>query len=135
MNRNPITIAVPLQGEQVSGHFGHPECFCMVAVDPSSREILGEVRRVPPPHEPGRLPVWLAEQGVQVVLASGIGHRAVSLLESRGIEVLSGVPQRPTSEVVQLWLDGLLPAGTNTCGHGSGEHRCGGHHPGGHDSR
>ena len=114
MNDNPVKIAVPLQNGKVSGHFGHPDFFSLLSVDSSSNEILDETLRTPPPHEPGRLPMWLAEQGVDVVLAGGIGQRAVSLLESRGIEVRTGVPLMSTSEVVQLWLDGKLEAGGNT---------------------
>jgi len=134
MNSTPLKIAIPLQDGLVSGHFGHPDFFSLVSVDSSSKEILGEALRTPPPHEPGRLPLWLAEQGVDVVLASGIGHRAVQLLESRGIEVRTGVPLLSTSAVVQLWLEGKLEAGGNTCshgsgghGHGHGSHGCGGH--------
>ena len=62
-------IAVPLQGERVSGHFGHPECFSFVSVDPVSQTVLDEKRMTPPPHEPGRLPIWLSQQGATVVLA------------------------------------------------------------------
>jgi ATP-binding protein involved in chromosome partitioning len=127
MNNNPVKIAVPLQNGKVSGHFGHPDFFSLLSVDSSSKQILGEALRSPPPHEPGRLPLWLAEQGVNVVLASGIGHRAVVLLESQGIEVQTGVPLLSTSEVVQLWLDGKLETGGNTCSHTSSDHRCGGH--------
>jgi len=127
MNDNPVKIAVPLQNGKVSGHFGHPDFFSLLSVDSSSNEILDETLRTPPPHEPGRLPLWLAEQGVDVVLACGIGQRAVSLLESRGIEVRTGVPLLSTSEVVQLWLDGTLEPGGNTCSHTSSDHSCGKH--------
>ena len=50
-----------------------------------------------------------------------------SLLESRGIEVRTGVPSLSTAEVVRLWLAGELESGGNTCSHGSGDHRCGKH--------
>jgi predicted Fe-Mo cluster-binding NifX family protein len=122
-----MKVALPIQGERISSHFGHPECFSVVSVDPSSREILGEKRLTPPPHEPGRLPVWLSEQGANVVLAGGIGPRAVSLLESHGIEVKTGVPQLTAFEAVRLWLEGNLETAENACNHGSGHHSCGGH--------
>jgi predicted Fe-Mo cluster-binding NifX family protein len=127
MNYNPVKIAVPLQNGKVSGHFGHPDFFALLSVDSSSKEVVDETLRTPPPHEPGRLPLWLAEQGVDVVLAGGIGHRAVALLESRGIEVQTGVPLLSTSEVVRLWLDGKLEPGDNTCDHTTAGHRCGDH--------
>jgi predicted Fe-Mo cluster-binding NifX family protein len=133
MNGNPVKIAIPLQDGRVSGHFGHPDFFSLVTVDSSSSEILGEALRTPPPHGHGRLPLWLAEQGVDVVLASGIGHKAVSRLESRGIEVRSGVPQLSTSKVVKLWLDGKLQARAGTCSHGAGGRGHGSHGCGRHD--
>jgi len=123
----PTKIAVPLQGERVSGHFGHPECFSLLSVDPASRRILDEKRVTPPPHEPGLLPVWLSEQGATVVLAGGIGPMAVSLLESRGIEVRTGVPPLTASEAARRWLEGDLQTADNSCNHDESGHRCGGH--------
>lgn len=127
MTLQPTKIAIPLQGERISGHFGHPECFTLVSVDPVSRKVLGEQRVIPPPHEPGRLPVWLAERGATVVLASGIGPRAVNLLEDRGIEVRTGVPDLTAAEAVRLWLEGNLKSADNTCDHGESSHQCGDH--------
>jgi predicted Fe-Mo cluster-binding NifX family protein len=111
-----LTVAVPVLGEQVSPHFGHPECFAFFSVDLTALEILGERRRVPPPHEPGRLPVWLAEQGAEMVLAGGIGQRAVKLLRDRGIDVVSGVPALSPSEAVRQWLAGAIRVQENPCG-------------------
>jgi predicted Fe-Mo cluster-binding NifX family protein len=119
-----MKIALPLKDGLVSGHFGHPECFSLVSVDSASREILGEERITPPPHEPGLLPRWLAEQGANVVLAGGVGHRAVVLLETSGIEVLTGVPEMTAEEAVRLWLDGTLKTADNSCDHTGTSHRC-----------
>jgi predicted Fe-Mo cluster-binding NifX family protein len=125
----PIKIAVPVQNDRISGHFGHPEYFSFVSVDPAKRQVVDEERLTPPPHEPGLLPVWLSQQGADVVLAGGIGPRAVNLLESRGIEVCTGVPPLAASEAVRLWLEGSLETAGNTCNHGEPDHhhRCGGH--------
>lgn len=125
MNTGPVKIAIPLQGERVSGHFGHPECFSLHTVDPASRSTLDEERVTPPPHEPGLLPRWLGEHGVQVVLAGGVGPRAVALLEGQGIEVRIGVPPLTASEAVRLWLEDNLETTGNTCDHSAtGHHRC-----------
>jgi predicted Fe-Mo cluster-binding NifX family protein len=118
MNHTFTKIALPLQGGHVSGHFGHPEYFALVSVDRDSRQMIEEQYVVPPPHEPGRLPTWLASQAVKVVLAGGIGPHAVDLLQGHGIEVRTGVPPLTVSDAVDLWLDGSLPSGDNTCDHG-----------------
>ena len=34
---------------------------------------------VPPPHEPGVLPGWLHHLGADVIIAGGMGQRAISL--------------------------------------------------------
>jgi predicted Fe-Mo cluster-binding NifX family protein len=127
VNENLTKIAIPLQGERLSGHFGHPDCFALVSVDRAAGRIVDEEHRVPPRHEPGSLPVWLADQAVNVVLAGGIGPRAVALLESHGVEVRIGVPPITVSEAVSLWLEDALPGGGNTCDHGHGHGHGGGH--------
>jgi predicted Fe-Mo cluster-binding NifX family protein len=124
VNENLTKIAVPIQGERLSGHFGHPDCFALISVDRTAGRIVEEERRLPPPHEPGSLPRWLAGQEVDVVLAGGIGPRAVALLESHGVEVRIGVPPIAVSEAVNLWLEGALPSGSNTCDHGRGGGHC-----------
>jgi predicted Fe-Mo cluster-binding NifX family protein len=128
MNDTPLKIAVPLLNGRVSAHFGHPDVFSFVSVDSGARAILSEEQHAPPPHKPGHLPVWLSEHGVRVVLAGGVGHRAVALLEKMGIEVSSGVPQITAAEAVRLWLDGNLTTGVNACDHTTGHRGCGGHH-------
>jgi predicted Fe-Mo cluster-binding NifX family protein len=115
MSNKAVKVAVPLDDDLVSAHFGHPECFTLMTVELSSQRVLAEERVNPPPHEPGRLPVWLAELGVSTVLTGGMGPRAIALLEARGVEVLTGVPGLPARDAVQRWLDGNLPAVENRC--------------------
>jgi predicted Fe-Mo cluster-binding NifX family protein len=106
-----------MEGENISAHFGHPECFLIVTIDGTDCTRVSEERLEPPPHEPGVLPVWLAQQGVNVVLAGGIGGRAVNLLESNGTEVVTGVPPMPAHEAVQAWIAGKLKSSGNACTH------------------
>jgi predicted Fe-Mo cluster-binding NifX family protein len=115
MSARGIKVAVPLEGELVSAHFGHPECFSLLTIEPTSRRVLHEERVIPPPHEPGLLPVWLSERGVSTVLTGGMGPRAIQLLETRGIEVLTGVPGLSPREAVLRWLAGTLPTEENRC--------------------
>ena len=125
-----LKLALPLVGERVSPHFGHPECFAMVRVDRDSGQILEQQLVDPPPHQPGLLPAWLVKQGVGVILAGGIGARAVTLLRGQGVEVVSGVPALAVPDAVALWLQGKLELDPNMCdhsGHGAGHAhgRCG----------
>lgn len=110
-----IKVALPILDGRVSAHFGHPDSFLFLVVDPSEKRILDSELREPPPHEQGILPAWLAGEGVGVVLAGGVGPRAVALLEASGIDLRSGVPDLEPEEAVRLWMDGALEAGDNMC--------------------
>jgi Mrp family chromosome partitioning ATPase/predicted Fe-Mo cluster-binding NifX family protein len=110
-----IRIALPVQGGNVSEHFGHSPHFGIFEV--RGKEIIGEDYVQPPTHSPGVLPSWLDEQGVKVVLASGMGSRAIGLFEDAGIRVICGVPAGSAKDVVTAYLNGTLAAGGNVCDH------------------
>jgi ATP-binding protein involved in chromosome partitioning len=110
-----VIIALPVNNGTVSTHFGHSPHFGIFKV--RDREIVGEEYLAPPPHSPGVLPSWLIEHGVKVVLAVGLGQRAIARFEQAGIRVVSGVPSGPAREVVESYLNGTLVSGENVCDH------------------
>jgi ATP-binding protein involved in chromosome partitioning len=112
-----MKIAIPVTYGQLSAHFGHCEQFALVDVNPSSREVEATSYEVPPPHEPGVLPRWLHEQGVDLIIAGGMGERAQQLFAQNGIKVVVGARCRPVQEAVADYLDGTLQAGENPCDH------------------
>jgi predicted Fe-Mo cluster-binding NifX family protein len=124
MSGRSLRIAVPLEGDRISNHFGHSESFCLFSVDPDSRKIVAEERLAPPPHERGGPPKWLAELGIDVVLARGIGQRAVARLESIGVDVQTGVPSLEASEAVRKWLADDLKTTGKVCDGSGKRHRC-----------
>ena len=71
----------PTIGGRLSQHFGHSEQFLFVDADLEQKQVLGKKVETAPEHAPGVLPTWLAEHGVNVVIASGMGARARDLLE------------------------------------------------------
>ena len=110
-------IAVAVAGGLTSLHFGHCDQFALFDVNREGRRIVSR-RDVPaPPHQPGLLPAWLREQGADVVLAGGMGRRAVDLFEEAGIEVVTGVPEQEPESAVRGYLDGSLETGGNVCDH------------------
>lgn len=118
-----MRIAIAVDGDSVSGHFGH--CAEFALVDIEDGKVAGQSRVAPPPHEPGVLPAFLRQQGAECVVAGGMGPRAVGLFEQHGIHVILGV-QGPVSSAVDALLQGELVGGASTCnshGHGS----CGSH--------
>ena len=70
-----------------------------------------------PGHQPGLLPEWLAEQGVSLVIAGGMGSRAKNLFQQNRISVVTGILESDPEKVVQYYLDGKLDTGPNICDH------------------
>jgi ATP-binding protein involved in chromosome partitioning len=77
MSKNRIKIAIPMAEDKLCLHFGHCERFALLDVDLTGRKIISRADAVPPPHEPGVLPRWLAEQKVEMLwpAAWDSGHR------------------------------------------------------------
>ncbi|NMC41768.1 MAG: ATPase [Bacteroidales bacterium] len=108
-------IAIPLADDNLCEHFGH--CRQFAIVDTDNMNITGETLIVPPPHEPGLLPAWLAGQGVTDVIAGSMGQRAISLFNNHNINVFTGAPLKKYSDLVNDFLKGTLEAGANYCDH------------------
>ena len=92
----------------VSQHFGRSAYFTLVDLD--GDEVVG-VGTVANPaaanHKPGGIPEFIREQGATVVLAGGMGRRAVLLFEHFGVGVASGA-QGTAGDALHAWLDGSL---------------------------
>lgn len=119
-----MRIAVPVSAGRLAAHFGHCEHFALFDADPASGRVLARREAVPPPHEPGVLPAWLAAQGARVVLAGGMGSRAIQLFAARGVQVVVGVPERAPETLVDAWLAGELERRENRCSHGPDHRGC-----------
>ncbi len=119
-----MKIAVAPEGGAVAGHFGHCPEYTLVDVrdgQPAAQLILPN-----PGHQPGFLPGYLAEHGVKVIIAGGMGQRAHQLFADHGIVTVVGV-SGPVDEVVRAYLAGTLEQGESFCDHDSSGHakRCG----------
>jgi ATP-binding protein involved in chromosome partitioning len=112
-----MRYAVPVSGGIVSPHFGHCEQFALIDVDKEKKEIVRKELVPSPGHEPGLLPEWLAEQGVSLVIAGGIGSRAQSLFQQNRIGVIIGAMESDPEKAVLSHLNDALPTGDNICDH------------------
>jgi len=111
-----MKVAVPLVEGSLSMHFGHCDSFALMELDDNGKVTKRE-DKVPPPHEPGVLPAWLAEQGVTHVIAGGMGSRAQQLFNNQGIAVIIGAPFRKPEALAEACHAGTLEGGENICGH------------------
>ena len=116
-SKSDLVVAIPVAGGQLCMHFGHCEQFALLDVDTAANEILGTRHLAPPPHEPGALPRWLHEQGVNLIIAGGMGQRAQNIFTEQNIQVIVGVPAGPPESIVRAYLDGKLQPGDNLCDH------------------
>ena len=109
-----MRIAVADDGGMVSEHFGHCRNYAIFLKDGGS--VTKEEDLASPGHEPGKLPLFLASHGVDLVIAGGMGPRAVELFHQNNIEVLLGA-SGDVNDVVQSFVTGTLEAGESTCHH------------------
>ncbi|MGC9293409.1 MAG: NifB/NifX family molybdenum-iron cluster-binding protein [Acidobacteriaceae bacterium] len=112
-----MRIAIPLAEGKLAQHFGHCEQFALVDVDTTEKKILKREDVLAPPHEPGLLPQWLAERGVNKIIAGGMGQRAYDLFVARDIQVLVGASEGVPEDLVLDHLAGNLHTGENRCDH------------------
>lgn len=112
-----MKIAIPLANGKLSLHFGHCAHFALVDVDTTKQTILDRQDIEAPPHAPGLLPPWLAERGVNMIIAGGMGQRAQGMFSEQGIQVVVGAQADSPETLVKGFLAGTLQSGVNVCDH------------------
>jgi len=112
-----MRYAVPVSNGGLSSHFGHCDQFALIDVDEERKEILRKELVPSPGHQPGLLPEWLAEQGVSVVIAGGMGSRAQSLFNQNRIGVIINALESDPENAVLSYLPATLATGEDICDH------------------
>jgi predicted Fe-Mo cluster-binding NifX family protein len=111
-----MKIAVPVTKEnQIDGHFGHCESYGVFTI--SDKNEIADKKSVESPQECGcksDIASVLASDGVNIMLAGGIGGGAINVLNNSGIEVVRGCSGDAT-EVVKLYLSGLVEDSGSSC--------------------
>ena len=113
-----MRIAIPTDGDLVSAHFGRCPTFTIVDIDGGNvikRETLDN-----PGHQPGFIPQFLHEKGVECIVCGGMGRRATGFFKEYGIETLLGITGR-IDEVIDKIQKGTLKGGESLCKPGSGK--------------
>lgn len=110
-----IKFAIPCLNGELTEHFGHCEKFSIIDVENNS--IVNEVFINPPVHQPGVYPKFLAEQGVKIIIAGGIGQKAKDLFAENNIQVHNGVQKGDPKTLVENYLSNELKTGDNLCNH------------------
>ena len=116
---NPGGLEAPL-----GAHFGHCDLYTLVSVEDGE---IKEVKVVPNvPHAQGgcMAPVnYLAQQGVNLLIAGGMGLRPLMGFNQVGIEVYHGGDTTKVGDAVNAAIEGKLPqfSQQHTCGGGGGQ--------------
>ncbi|MDD2242606.1 MAG: NifB/NifX family molybdenum-iron cluster-binding protein [Bacteroidales bacterium] len=123
-------IAIPMEKGVLCAHFGHCEYFAIVTVE--NDLVVKSQEEVPPAHEPGLYPKWIASFGVTDVIAGGMGQKAIDLFNGQNINVFVGSPIEAADKIVEAFLAGTLSLNANYCDHDTrpkhdckSEHNCG----------
>ena len=108
-----MKVCVPTYGDaglddMVCEHFGRAPTFTILDLE------SGEVKVVSNTSEHfggvGYPPEMLSKEGVEVMLCSGLGPRAIGMFERFGIEVYIGASGR-VRDAIRSWQEGrLMPA-------------------------
>lgn len=112
--RGKIKVAISTDEESVSAHFGRCQAYTIYEIEEGkilSKEVIPN-----PGHQPGFLPQFLAEKGVNCIITGGMGPKAQSLFAERGIQTIIGVSGK-VEEVIQKFINNALEIGENLCTH------------------
>ena len=91
-----IRIAISAEDDRglesvVSPHFGRCPYFVLVDVEGRDVKAVGAVENpFYGSHEPGQVPAFIHSQNAQVMLAGGMGGRAIQFFQQLGIQAATG---------------------------------------------
>ena len=115
-----MVIAVPYLEGNVNAHFGSTQAFLVAeAVDGKvERTSIFEVQGMQ--HNHSGIAGFLKDQGVEIILAGGMGAPMQQALKLQGFGLYCGV-SGPAVEAVDAYLRGEIEHSESTCGHHHGE--------------
>jgi predicted Fe-Mo cluster-binding NifX family protein len=113
-----MRIAISTDGDFVSAHFGR--CPSFTIVDIRDRKIARKEVVRNPGHQPGFIPQFLHQRGVECIVAGGMGMRAQGFFAEAGIQTILGASGR-INDVIEKLKRGTLESGESLCKPGSGK--------------
>jgi predicted Fe-Mo cluster-binding NifX family protein len=113
-----MRVAISTDGDFVSAHFGR--CPSFILVDIENGKVMKKTEVVNPGHQPGFIPQFLHEKGVECIVAGGMGMRATSFFEEFGIKTIVGINGK-IDDIIEQLRKGTLRGGESLCKPGSGK--------------
>ena len=113
-----MRVAISTDGDFVSAHFGRCPSFTLVDIENNKTVKRTEVTN--PGHEPGAIPQFLHQKGVNCIIAGGMGMRATSFFEEYSIKTVVGIDGR-IDDVIAHLEKGTLRGSESLCKPGAGK--------------
>ena len=117
-----MKIAIASDRGMVTQHFGHCEHFHIYEVD--GKKVVSSEKVKNPGHRPGFLPVFLHEQGVNVIISGGMGGGAIEIFNEKNIEVIVGA-EGNAMLAAKAYLQGKLISTGSVCHEHQHHDQCG----------
>ena len=112
-----MRIAISTDGDFVSAHFGRCPSFTIVDIDDG--KVLKKETIDNPGHHPGFIPEFLNQNGVNCIIAGGMGMRATGFFDEFKIKAIVGITGK-IDEVIEKLQKGTLEGGESLCSPGAG---------------
>lgn len=113
-----MKIAISTDGDYVSAHFGRCPSFTIAEIEDG--HLVNKITIDNPGHHPGFLPQFLQQQGVNAIVAGGMGQRAQDLFAQAGIQAVMGISGK-IDEILRGAAAGTLKGGESLCKPGAGK--------------
>lgn len=119
-----MKVAIATDQGYVSAHLGRCPSYTIYDVVGGKVQQREEIDN--PGHQPGFLPGYLSERGVNVIIAGGMGPRAQGLFSQNHITTVLGI-QGPVDEIITKFITQELETGKDLCDHDHSYGECADH--------
>ena len=113
-----MKTAISTDGSFVSAHFGRCPSFTLIDIEEGKitrKDVIDN-----PGHQPGAIPQFLRQKGVECIICGGMGERAKGFFDEFGIQAIVGINGK-VDEVIEKLIKGELEGGESLCKPGAGK--------------
>lgn len=107
-----MKIAVPVLSDNgldsiIAEHFGHTPYFAFVEIEENEIKKVEIEKNLLEEHAPGEIPEYIHRNGGEVLIARGMGGRAITFFKNLGIKTITGA-QGTLKEIIDTFISGSL---------------------------
>lgn len=113
-----MKVALVLEKENISTHFGKSNCIAIYEVNHEAT-LIKKIENFK--HEHGGIPKRIINEKVDVVICGNLGNQAKQNMINQDIEVISGINGKVDDVLLKL-INNELISSTDTCTDGHHEH-------------